>query len=131
MYLFLDDLRYPRQAMIYKDGKYLREVSGIDDTQWHIVRDYKEFVNFIETRGIPEVVSFDHDLCFEHIKYYYDVTKDRGIIDYDVIVTYTGYQCAQYLVELCRERKVKLPKWYIHSANKIGAENIRKVLEGN
>ena len=43
--LYLDDIRIP-------------QTEG-----WDIVRSYDDFVNWIEMNGLPDVVSFDHDLC--------------------------------------------------------------------
>ena len=58
--LYLDDIRNPKT-----DG-------------WIIVRSYNEFIKWIEVNGIPDEISFDHDLAHEHTKYYFD----NGTIDY-------------------------------------------------
>lgn len=84
MKLFLDDERDPPR----------------DGGNWHIVRSYDEFVNYINENGIPQHISFDHDL------------GDGK----------TGYDCVKWLLT---DRK--LPKgftYYVHSQNPVGRENI-------
>lgn len=136
--LFLDDLRKPEHAYIYPkrdaggiivDSRSLKNISGVDDDQWIIVRSYDEFVKIIEEHGLPNVVSFDHDLHEEHVKHYYNVTEKTGIIEYGNLKEKTGRYCAEYFVQKCKELKPKkLPEVYIHSANKYGVEEILKVL---
>ena len=36
--------------------------------------------------------------------------------------------CAKWLVDFCMDNKVELPKFYVHSANPVGADNIRGLL---
>lgn len=86
MKLFLDDIRKTPED-------YLR------------VYDYNEFVEFIKTKGLPDFISFDHDL-------------GEGK---------TGYDCAKFLVEFCMDCDLKLPEFIVHSQNPIGKENIEKL----
>jgi hypothetical protein len=73
---------------------------------WVVVRDYDAFVAQVEARGFPGHVSFDHDLGED---------------------TPSGMECARWLVE----RGIALgvdPRevdWNVHSANVVGAANIR------
>jgi hypothetical protein len=137
--LFLDDLRQPHHAYIYPkrdsggiiiDSRSLKNISGVDDDQWIIVRSYDEFVKIIEEHDLPTVVSFDHDLHEEHIKHYYNVTEKTGIIEYGNLKEKTGKYCAEYFVQKCKELKPKkLPEVYVHSANKYGVQEIKKVLD--
>ena len=65
--LYLDDIREPKQS--YKktgDTRYI-------DLKWRVVKCYSEFVETIALNGIPNIVSFDHDLGEEHINYYFDI----------------------------------------------------------
>jgi len=55
-HLFLDDVRMPG------DASWIR----LPSARYDIVRSYDEFVEFIQERGVPEFVSFDHDLADEH-----------------------------------------------------------------
>jgi hypothetical protein len=126
--LFLDDIRNPEGAIIYERGMMLCDVSGIPAADWLVVRTHEDFVKIIEHVGIPEVVSFDHDLCFEHMRYYCEVTQHQRIIDYDAFKTPTGKSSAEYLVEQCKNKNQELPICFIHSANEIGGRNIQAVL---
>ena len=127
--LFLDDLRIPTDAFIYEERIKLIDKSGIQNCEWHIVRNYEDFCEFIDTFGIPEVVSFDHDLHMEHIKHYFDVTSKIGVIDYGNLKTKTGKHCAEYFVDKWREAGKPDVKVYVHSANRWGQIEIKNVLK--
>jgi hypothetical protein len=105
MKLFLDDERTLEQAFNYT-------LDTVYKDKWNIVRSYYEFVNFIDKFGLPDVISFDHDLGKD----------DNGF-------ELSGYDCSKFLVNYCIDNNRKLPKIYVHSANTVGAENIRKYLE--
>lgn len=128
--LFLDDVRDPKVCITYMSSKvgpdinlYLRD--------WLICRDYEEFVNTIKLKGLPKLISFDHDLADEHYRpsmynedghysnYYNDGTfKEK-----------TGYDCAKWLVDYCIEKNLELPRYFVHSMNPIGSNNIIYYLE--
>jgi hypothetical protein len=137
--LFLDDIRKPEHAYIYPkrdgsgliiDARSLKRCSGVDDADWIVVRDYNSFVDTIEERGLPDVVSFDHDLHEEHINHYFNVTQDTGVIEYANLKEKTGKHCAEVFIEKCKQlQPQKLPDVYVHSANKYGAIEIKRVLE--
>ncbi|BAP29972.1 uncharacterized protein CHSO_0935 [Chryseobacterium sp. StRB126] len=111
--LFLDDIRYPIEAYRYtKQDIFLRK-------DWHIVRNYDQFVNRILEKGLPEMISFDHDLADEH--YLKPDAKE--------FVEKTGYDCAKWLVEYCMDNDLDLPRFYSHSMNPVGKENIEKLLK--
>ena len=137
-FLFLDDQRMPQDAYIYPRrnekgliliGASLEEVSNISRGNWEIVRSYDEFVAMIESKGIPSAVSFDHDLSEDHVNYYFSETSKTGLIDYSVFTVKTGKDCAQYFVDKLKQLGyVSKPKMFVHSANKWGAAEIKKVL---
>lgn len=137
--LFLDDLRKPEHAYIYPkrngagliiETQSLKYVSNVQNDDWIIVRNYDDFVKTIEEKGLPNVVSFDHDLHEEHIKHYYSVTEKTGIIEYGNLKIKTGKHCAEYFVQKCQKLKPKnLPEVFIHSANKWGVEEIKNILK--
>lgn len=111
--LFLDDIRYPIEAYHYtKQDIFLRN-------DWHIVRSYKQFVSWILEKGLPEMISFDHDLADE------DYLK-KDSLD---LAEKTGYDCAKWLIEYCMDNELDLPKFYSHSMNPVGKENILNLLE--
>ena len=84
--LYLDDIRIPKT-----EG-------------WDIVRNYDEFVFWVRLHGIPDEVSFDHDLGEDTEK--------------------TGLNVAKWLGQYCIEKNTPFPKWNVHSANPVGKANI-------
>jgi hypothetical protein len=89
---------------------------------WDRVKSYAQFVMYIEQFGVPDVISFDHDLGFEH----YPLSEDKPgmTIPYETYKEKTGYDCAKYIVE----NELELKQWAVHSFNPVGADNIRKLL---
>ena len=100
--LFLDDIRMPQDCVIYMNHSvelYLKE--------WTIVRSYGEFTKWIIEHGLPDVISFDHDLG--------DITND---------IELSGMDCAKWLVEYCMDNQTNLPQCIVHSQNPVGSANI-------
>lgn len=127
--LFLDDIRMPKDAMIYSERIKLLEKTNTFNDDWCIVRNYEEFCQFIDRFGIPGMVSFDHDLCEEHMKHYFDYTSKNGSINYDELTTKTGKHCAEYFVSKWKEAGEPKVQVYIHSANRWGQIEIRNTLK--
>lgn len=124
--LFLDDIRVPRAAYLYM---------GITDyavNDWEVVKNYDEFVNIIqknfENGMFPELISFDHDLADEHYResMMNDPEKYNGY--YDSFKEKTGLDCAKWLVDFCMDNDLELPKYYVHSMNPVGRQNILSYL---
>lgn len=84
--LYLDDIRIPKTK------------------GWDIVRSYDAFVKWIEKNGVPDEISFDHDLGDENTK--------------------TGYDAAKWIGEYCLDSGIPLPEYNVHSANPVGRANI-------
>lgn len=93
--LWLDDLRNP-----FDKNNLSNWNKNLLDIVW--VRNYDEFIDYIYHNGVPDIVSFDHDLG-----------EDKS-----------GADCANYLGEYCVETNTNIPEWYVHSANPVGKENI-------
>jgi hypothetical protein len=134
MNFFLDDLRNPNDAYLHLNDTCCKtslvDHSGIHENDWVVVRTYDEFVKCITYLGLPDVVSFDHDLHDEHIEHYFMVTQDIGIVEYGNLKEKTGKHCAEYLVqEWKKQGKTKPIKTFVHSANKWGGKNIKEVLQ--
>lgn len=95
--MFLDDIRdaekyYPGQGMV-------------------VCRDYKSACEYVEKHGIPEFVSFDHDLG--------DLSIDEK----------TGYSFAKFLIDYMFEHNLKEPfEYFVHSSNPVGKVNIETYL---
>jgi hypothetical protein len=75
---------------------------------------------------LPVYITFDHDLAPEH--YPRGPQTGREIIEYDTFKKKTGYHCARWLVDYCRDNKRALPKWNVHSQSLVGKKNIIQLL---
>ena len=121
--LWLDDIRNPyyrpHLETVIKLSKEVTEDNVKNIVSW--VRDYNEFIKCIQIIGLPDIISFDHDLAQIH----YDPTTWTEDFKYD---EETGLDCAKWLVEYCIDNNLPLPEYNIHSQNPVGAENIRSFL---
>ena len=111
--LYLDDIRTPIETM-----------EGYEP--WSVVRNYEEFVNHIELNGIPDLISFDHDLADEHMSdYYANQARGAQTISYDKFKEKTGVDCLNWLIERILDKEEVSPfiVW-VHSHNPMGAQNI-------
>jgi hypothetical protein len=113
--LYLDDFRVPRDSY---DHSYQPIYISLD---WEIVRSYDEFVKIILEKGIPEVISFDHDLADAHY-------EQPTHLNYDECKEKTGYHCAKWLINYCIDNKKEIPAMIlVHSLNPAGTLNIRSL----
>lgn len=126
--LFLDDFRKPIQCVNYmyrrignKNPVYLQE--------WVVVKNYDEFVDYITIHGMPELISFDHDLSDAH--YSGEISNATDWEDYYLLSDreMTGYDCAKWLVDYCETNNKPLPEFYVHSMNSVGTQNIQRYLD--
>lgn len=127
--LFLDDIRMPKDAWIYSERVKMLDKTNTASCEWSIVRNYEDFCEFIDKFGIPSMVSFDHDLCEEHVKYYFDFVSKNGYIDYSNLSTKTGKHCAEYFVDKWKNAGKPNVQVYVHSANRWGQVEIKNVLK--
>lgn len=98
--LFLDDVR--DVEMIYDSS--LRD-------EFQIVRNYADFVNYIQQNGLPSLISFDNDL---------GLNSEGGLAP-------DGYAAAKWLVYESGLDLTHL-QFKVHSANPVAAEQIRGLL---
>lgn len=110
-YIFLDDERMPWDVTWHPIRR---------DYHYNIIRSYKEFIGHIIAFGLPEYISFDHDLADQH--YGHGLNNDE--IPYDRYSEKTGYDCAKWLVNFCIDRGLKFPDYDVHSMNPVGRTNI-------
>jgi len=104
-YLWLDDIRDP--FMYLWQIQYTPDyIKGVDHIVW--VKTYEDFVEWIQTNGLPDEVFFDHDLGPTPMK--------------------DGYDAAKWLGNYCIDNNLDIPKFDIQSANPVGARNIREYL---
>lgn len=127
--LWLDDLRNPEER-IWLDKLVEFEINPFHyDIVW--VKSYAEFVEWIELNNLPAIISFDHDLADEHYtpeEYWDDYDRSKTYQDIQMYQEKTGMDCAKWLVNYCMDNGEELPKFYVHSANPVGADNIRGLL---
>jgi hypothetical protein len=128
--LWLDDIRNP---YINEEGKVPTRKNG-KHYNIHWVLKYEQFVKWIELFGLPDAISFDHDLADEHYtpEYFwnnYDESKKFQEWRGQNYQEKTGMDCAKWLVDYCMDNKNKLPKIFVHSANPVGADNIKELLD--
>lgn len=106
--LFIDDERNPIDV---KWGTCEAQAM-YRESDWIIARDWPEVIELIYHIGMPDLISFDHDL-------------GEG--------KHTGYDIAKFLVELSMDASDRYSfsddfLFMIHSKNPVGAENIRNYL---
>lgn len=123
--LWLDDLRNP---FLDDEG---RVPKGDYEIIWVVC--YLQFTQWISKNGLPDLISFDHDLAPEHYtpeKYWndYEASKDYQEKKALLFQDKTGLDCAKWLVNYCVEKGGSLPEYKIHSANPVGADNIERCL---
>jgi len=119
--LFLDDVRTP-----FNCSKYMHTKLGPDnliylEDDWVIVRNFDDFKIAVRTYGIPNIVSFDHDLA----DMMYDPETHTESFTYK---EQDGSVCAKWLMEFCEEHEKYPDKIWIHSANVWGRKRIRDII---
>jgi len=114
--LYLDDKRNPKKQTHI-------DTSSFGKVIW--AKGYVDFVNWIYIHGLPDSISFDHDLSPEHYapeEHWvgtYRIWRDENLTLFP-----TGLTCARFLVRYCTKYKCELPTWTVHSLNPIGAYEI-------
>ena len=121
--LFLDDLRNPKDGIGLVPSN-LNQFYWAND--WAIVRCYDEFVSYITKNGLPDFISFDHDLADDHYVAYMELQK--GHLEGSVPTEKTGFECAKWLVDFCLDNDGQIPDFIVHSANPVGKKNIESYL---
>ena len=129
--LFLDDQFTPVQIADLTLSEKNRD--RYRKYRWVIAKSYDEFVEIVNKKGVPSIVSFDHDLAEEH----WDLMcidenllkiDKVAIIDYDVFIVKTGYHAAEWFLEYCANHGNYPQTMLVHSQNAIGNKNIKELL---
>lgn len=129
--LWLDDVRNPLDTkQSWLPHSELLVTHGI---VW--VKSFSEFVEHISTNGLPDFISFDHDLGNEYHWVEVEPLNEDGTIPSAHVILYdsfeeekTGFHCAKWLVEFCLDNNKRLPAFRVHSANPVGKKNIESLL---
>jgi hypothetical protein len=95
--LFIDDERFPPGSQ----------------HQWIIARSSEEAIRIVDTLGMPEFISFDHDLGGEDTSIVFVKWMIEWVLD---------------CIEQGCEDKIKLD-YYVHSQNPVGVKNIEGLME--
>jgi hypothetical protein len=129
-HLFLDDERNPGDVTW----------CNLPSARYTVVRNFDDFVRHVVSFGVPEFVSFDHDLADVH---YAIGVRDAqlnstgqllfavadNILDVDYGAEKTGYDCARWLADFCADRGATFPKYAVHSMNPVGGIRIKQYVE--
>jgi hypothetical protein len=97
--LFLDDIRFPESVKLVGPKSKVIICRSFDDAVWSI-----------NNYGMPDFISFDHDL-------------GEGK---------TGYDFAKWLGDYIMDNNMKIDSWFtyqVHSANPVGAKNIDEYMK--
>lgn len=117
MKILLDDIRIPFDVFLNTvDYDYYK------NEDWLVIRTYEDFVTHIMENGVPEMISFDHDLTFDHY-----LSENQKDINYDNMKVKTGYHAAKWLIQYCNLKGIKLPRVKVHSQNPEGKKNIMRL----
>jgi hypothetical protein len=113
--IFLDDVRFPEEVTWVKYPK---------DIKWIVVvKNYNQFVNEIQTHGVPDVISWDNDLGIEDY-------IDPLCVDTEAIFKErNGYDAMTWLMNLCIERHYQFPLSYLHTMNPVAKIKMQKAIE--
>ncbi len=117
-------------SLFLDDERSLHHVTWVSlpiTRPWLIVRNFEEFKSAISTYGIPEFISWDHDLGPASMAHGAKTLWQE--FDYSQVNEKTGMDCAKWLVEYCLDNNLKLPQYEVHSMNPCGAQNIRGLLD--
>lgn len=125
--LFLDDQRNPFLNLENKVPE------PIHDWNLNWVRSYTEFCQWINFYGLPDAISFDHDLAPEHYtpEFFwdnYELSKKYQDWKENTYQFKTGNDCAIWLKEYCVKNNFELPTIYVHSANPVGKDKIKQTI---
>lgn len=117
--LYLDDVRTPKETLP-------------NAHPWVVVRNYDEFSNYIITNGIPDLISFDHDLATEHMEDYFAQFHAQGYQNpsYGDYKEKTGLDCAKFLCEYSERMNQPIKQCVVHSHNPVGSDNIMSYING-
>src|SRR6056300_262203 len=127
--LWLDDLRNPTDN-IWNNWIARQGVNPTDhDITW--VKNYDDFTDWIVNNGLPDVVCFDHDLGQDIAieRYTTGGMSKTQAKKLKKLETMSGFDATKWMVNYCMDNDLRLPNWYIQSANPVGAENIKSYLQ--
>lgn len=130
--VFLDDKRMPADMVIC--GARHNRIYATEG--WLTFTNCKSFENYLHQSTLPDIISFDHDLCAEHVSAIAEIDKfsnsNLSYIENQIYNKFTvgcGYHAAKFLVMHCIQMGYELPLCFVHSANNNAVRNIFAALE--
>ena len=128
--LWLDDVRNPfvmaDWLLQWSPEYYYEKDNGTHEVIW--VKDYDEFVDWIQENGLPTEIGFDHDLgeniAIEMVRNGTNKKVARKIKK----EAPSGFDCAKWLIDYCINHKKEIPQFFVQSANPVGKKNIITLL---
>lgn len=128
-YLMLDDMRIPTDV-----DSYMHTTPKFSTLPWIVVRNYADFVSYIEDKGLPFMVALDHDLAKEHYtpsEYWNDYEASKKWQEENEVnhTEPTGAKAAEWLVEYCKKHGLALPYWILITMNPVGRDKMQQILE--
>jgi hypothetical protein len=108
---------------------YLDDIRNPKSEGWTIVRNFEDFVDYINKNGLPDEISFDHDLGEDVAKEKVENGISKRKARMEKKETKSGYDCAKWLCDYCWTNGIPIPNWNVHSANPVGRDNIIGILK--
>lgn len=129
--LWLDDKRDPFER---EWNDYIKGIVPSNGLNYNIawVKDRNEFFKYLRENGLPDFISWDHDLAEEHYtpeEYWDDYDRSKAYQESQNYIHPTGAVVALEFIQYCRYYMRQIPDYHIHSENPVGADNIRTILE--
>lgn len=108
---------------------YIDDIRNPPDGSWVVARSVDAAITYIRTYGFPRFISFDHDLGLK-----LRVRDDNAIIllaEEEDTEAPSGFDFAKWLVNEDLENRwmARGFDYHVHSANPVGAANIRGLLD--
>lgn len=134
-YLCLDDFRRVQHCIVRQKKNGIEEFApllALTNTlpeDWLLAKSYGEFCFLLDNLGFPDMVSLDHDLDETAMEECMAAIGEGREFNYAVVKEKTGLDCVKYLIKKCGEAGVRMPKYYVHTANPNGAANMIAELE--
>lgn len=96
----------------------------IDDYRNPFENDWLNFSPIGKNCNVVWVKSYH-----QAIKYLSNFWPDAICFDHDLGENKSGYDIAKFVVNKCIDEKLPLPKYFCHSANPVGRQNILGILQ--
>lgn len=125
--LIIDDTRNASECYLHGEKQKLVDFSGIPEGSWNIVRNYNQFIRYIKTKGVPHHISFDNDLCQDHMLLYVEAAKS-GNFEWFETQPRMGIHALEWLLNYCKKNNVDRPTIYINTANFFARAKMEEML---